>query len=162
LIYKEFGISLGRTVASQQYSGTYVSKSDLMPGDLVFYSYGSVASHVAIYIGDGLIIHESTPRDGVKISSVNIMNYITARRLITSNVTSKVESNIQSNKPSNNEPVVKEEVKTENVKKVIEPVVEKQEVNTEKNVVSKKEEEIKKEKKLIVKKRIKLKKKQKM
>lgn len=90
LIYKEFGINLGRTVSSQVYSGTYVNKKDLQPGDLVFYSYGSVASHVAIYIGNGQIIHESTPRDGVKISSVNIMNYITARRLITSNVTSSV------------------------------------------------------------------------
>ena len=88
LIYGEFGISLGRTVGSQIYSGTYVSKNDLEPGDLVFYSYGSVASHVAIYMGNGLIIHESNPRDGVKISSVNIMNYITARRLITSNVVS--------------------------------------------------------------------------
>ena len=84
LIYKEFGITLGRTVASQLYSGTYVSREDLQPGDLVFYSYGSVPSHVTIYIGDGLIIHESNPRDGVKISSINIMRYITARRLITS------------------------------------------------------------------------------
>ena len=88
LIYQEFGISLGTTVSSQIYSGTYVSRDDLEPGDLVFYSYGSVASHVAIYLGNGLIIHESNPRDGVKISSVNIMNYITARRLITSNVVS--------------------------------------------------------------------------
>ena len=86
LIYQEFGVSLGRTVSSQIYSGTYVSKEDLQPGDLVFYSYGNVASHVAIYIGNGTIIHESTPRDGVKLSSVNIMNYITARRLITANV----------------------------------------------------------------------------
>ena len=86
LIYQQFGISLGRTVSSQLYSGTYVSRDDLQPGDLVFYSYGSVASHVAIYIGNGTIIHESTPKYGVKLSSVNIMNYITARRLITANV----------------------------------------------------------------------------
>ena len=91
LIYKEFGISLGRTVSSQLYSGSYVSRDDLQPGDLVFYSYGSVASHVAIYMGNGLIIHQSTPKDGVKISSVNIMRYITARRVITSNVVVKSE-----------------------------------------------------------------------
>lgn len=88
LIYMEFGIQLGRTVNSQLYSGSYVSKEDLQPGDLVFYGYyQGYSSHVAIYIGDGLIIHESNPRDGVKISSVNIMVYQTARRLITSNVT---------------------------------------------------------------------------
>ena len=87
LIYMEFGIQLGRTVNSQLYSGSYVSKEDLQPGDLVFYGYyQGYSSHVAIYIGDGLIIHESNPRDGVKISSVNIMVYQTARRLITSNV----------------------------------------------------------------------------
>lgn len=136
LIYQEFGISLGRTVSSQLYSGTYVSRDDLQPGDLVFYSYGNVASHVAIYIGNGLIIHESTPRDGVKISSVNIMRYITARRLITSNVGSNnqveevkqqvvVENNNVTNEVVNNnvkqeeivEEVKKEEIKIEEVKK---------------------------------------------
>ena len=100
LIYQEFGIILGRTVSSQIYSGTYVSKNDLEPGDLVFYGYSNYASHVAIYIGSGLIIHESNPRDGVKISSVNIMNYITARRLITANVVSSKPS-IDDNKNLN-------------------------------------------------------------
>lgn len=91
LIFQEFGIGLGRTVASQLYSGSYVAKEDLRPGDLVFYGYSQgYSSHVAIYIGDGLIIHESNPRDGVKISSVNIMVYQTARRLITENVVSNV------------------------------------------------------------------------
>lgn len=91
LIFQEFGIGLGRTVASQLYSGSYVAKEDLKPGDLVFYGYSQgYSSHVAIYIGDGLIIHESNPRDGVKISSVNIMVYQTARRLITENVVSNV------------------------------------------------------------------------
>lgn len=89
LIFQELGINLGRTVASQLYSGSYVAKEDLKPGDLVFYGYyQGYSSHVAIYIGDGLIIHESNPRDGVKISSVNIMVYQTARRLITENVVS--------------------------------------------------------------------------
>lgn len=135
LIYKEFGISLGTTVRSQVYSGTYVSKSDLEPGDLVFYSYGSNPSHVAIYIGNGLIIHESNPRDGVKISSVNIMNYITARRVITSNITTK----------NNNEEVKtvlhekKEEVKVET--KTEDNVLEKEVVND--NKVQNVKEEIK-------------------
>ncbi len=91
LIFKEFGINLGRTVSSQLYSGSYVSKSDLQPGDLVFYGYSNYASHVAIYIGGGMVIHESNPRDGVKISSVNMMHYITARRLITASVVKEEE-----------------------------------------------------------------------
>ncbi len=109
LIYKEFGITLGRTVGSQLYSGKYVSKSDLRPGDLVFYGNSrGYASHVGIYMGNGLIIHQSTPRDGVKISSVNIMVYITARRVITSNVTL---NNNQSTKENNKTSVNKEEDK---------------------------------------------------
>ncbi len=93
LIFQEFGISLGRTVASQLYSGSYVAKEDLKPGDLVFYgNYQGYSTHVAIYIGDGLVIHESNPRDGVKISLVNIMVYQTARRLITENVVSNAST----------------------------------------------------------------------
>lgn len=115
LIYQEFGLSLGRTVASQIYSGTYVAKNDLQPGDLVFYgNNSSYASHVGIYIGSGLIIHESNPRDGVKISSVNIMVYITARRLITENVVSQVEE-VKNDEVTPIEDVLpKEENETEN------------------------------------------------
>ena len=92
LIFKEFGINLGRTVNSQIYQGKYVSKADLRPGDLVFYgSSSNYATHVGIYMGSGLVIHESNPRDGVKINSVDMMVYITARRLITENVVIKEE-----------------------------------------------------------------------
>ena len=85
LIYKEFGVNLSRVVSGQIKSGTYVSKSDLQKGDLVFYSSGgSKATHVAIYVGNGSVIHESNHRDGVKYSSVNMMRYITARRVINS------------------------------------------------------------------------------
>ena len=117
LIYQEFGINLGRTVASQIYSGTYVAKNDLQPGDLVFYgNNSSYASHVGIYIGSGLIIHESNPRDGVKISPVNMMVYITARRLITENVVSQVEE-IENNEKTPIEDVSsKEEDESENEK----------------------------------------------
>ncbi len=85
LIYREFGVSLPRTVSGQTGRGTYVNKKDLQKGDLVFYkqkgSRGG-ASHVAIYIGNGQVIHESRPGVGVKISTVNMMQYVTARRVI--------------------------------------------------------------------------------
>lgn len=142
LIYMEFGIQLGRTVNSQLYSGSYVSKEDLEPGDLVFYGhYQGYSSHVAIYLGDGLVIHESNPRDGVKISSVNIMVYQTARRLITANVVvdkqfeetrteelekEEISQDIQENdsnndkKLENEETVIKVDEKIENDKEQIE------------------------------------------
>lgn len=128
LIYKEFGITLGRTVSSQLYSGTYVNREELEPGDLIFYSYGSVASHVAIYIGNGMIIHESNPRDGVKISTMNIMRYITARRIITANVGSSsveesiVSESINTNSESTLEAVDNNQVKDNNKEVVVEEV----------------------------------------
>ena len=39
------------------------------PGDLFFYSNGSRINHVAMYIGGGMVIHASNPRDGIKISN---------------------------------------------------------------------------------------------
>lgn len=67
-VYKNFGINLQRSSRSQYASNGYaVSKSDLKPGDLVFYGYSSV-SHVAIYIGDSQIIHSPVPGKTVSIA----------------------------------------------------------------------------------------------
>ena len=99
LIYKEFGVNLSRVVSGQIKSGTYVSKGDLQKGDLVFYSSGgSKATHVAIYVGNGSVIHESNHRDGVKYSSVNMMRYITARRVINSTANKIAEEKVNSEK----------------------------------------------------------------
>ena len=99
LIYKEFGVTLPKTVSGQVNKGTYVKKADLQKGDLVFYSSGtSYATHVSIYIGDGKVIHESNPRDGVKISSVNMMKYITARRVINSTAKKIAEQKLDEEK----------------------------------------------------------------
>lgn len=123
LIFKEFGINIGRTVSSQIYNGTYVSKSDLKPGDLVFYGHtSSKATHVGIYIGSGLVIHESKPGDVVKINSVNMMVYITARRLITENIQKEVviedkKEEVIENKEEIKE-IIKEEVVEEEVKEI--------------------------------------------
>ena len=99
LIYKEFGVNLSRVVSGQIKSGTYVSKGDLQKGDLVFYSSGgSKATHVAIYVGNGSVIHESNHRDGVKYSSVNMMRYITARRVINSTANKIAEEKVNAEK----------------------------------------------------------------
>lgn len=60
-VYKHFGINLERSSKSQySTNGVSVTKEELQPGDLVFYGYGSV-NHVAIYIGNGQIVHAPTP-----------------------------------------------------------------------------------------------------
>ena len=130
LIYKEFGITLSRVVSGQINSGTYVRKSDLQKGDLVFYSSGgSKATHVAIYVGGGSVIHESNHRDGVKYSSVNMMHYITARRVINATANKIAEEKIknESNEVINTptpEPKVTEQVVTTDTNNVQEEVKE--------------------------------------
>lgn len=79
-----FGISIPRTAGAQSVSGPQISMSEMQPGDLLFYSgdgdYG--IGHVSMYIGNGQVVHASTPSTGIIISDVNyrqptcIVNYI--------------------------------------------------------------------------------------
>ncbi|MGL4346422.1 MAG: NlpC/P60 family protein [Cellulosilyticaceae bacterium] len=70
-VYKNFGIELQRSSRSQYASNGYkVSKSDLLPGDLVFYGFNGHIDHVAIYAGEGEIVHASTAKTGIKMSEL--------------------------------------------------------------------------------------------
>lgn len=85
-VFANAGISLPRTADAQYEVGTPVAYSDLIPGDLVFFStYTYGASHVGVYIGDGQFVDASTSR-GVAIDSLNSSywssTYIGARRII--------------------------------------------------------------------------------
>ena len=68
------GISMNRSSGSQATQGYAVSSSQMHPGDLLFYSGGSGINHVAMYIGDGKIVHASTYATGIKISKWNYRN----------------------------------------------------------------------------------------
>lgn len=87
-VYKKVGISLPRTSRDQAKVGTYVTKSNLRKGDLVFFSTsksGGKVAHVGIYDGNGNILH-TYGAGGVKYSSLNSSwwssHYITARRVL--------------------------------------------------------------------------------
>ena len=68
-VFRNFGYSLPRTSGAQANATRTISSSDAKPGDLFFYSNGSRVNHVAIYIGNGMIIHASNPKSGIKISN---------------------------------------------------------------------------------------------
>lgn len=68
-IYAKYGVSLPHSSKAQPSYGRKISSSEAQPGDLFFYGSGSSISHVAIYIGNGQIVHASNSRDGIKISN---------------------------------------------------------------------------------------------
>jgi len=78
--YLQVGISLPHNAAAQFALGTPVSTNDLRPGDLLFY-YGG-PSHVAIYIGNGQIVHASTYGVGIVVGNAFSMSVTGARRYV--------------------------------------------------------------------------------
>lgn len=81
-IFAKYGYSLPHSSRAQANYGTRVSTSELMPGDLIFYGSGKSISHVAIYIGGGQIVHASTERTGIIISSAFNRSPICCTRLL--------------------------------------------------------------------------------
>ena len=71
-VYKKYGVTLPHYSVSQSRMGTKISFSQIQPGDLIFYadSKGTI-NHVAIYIGNNQVIHASSPKTGIKISTYN-------------------------------------------------------------------------------------------
>ncbi|MCS7300915.1 MAG: NlpC/P60 family protein [Fimbriimonadales bacterium] len=85
-IYRQHGIYLPHNSAAQYRVGKPVSRSDLRPGDLVFFrTRGRRISHVGIYIGDGKFVHASSARGRVRIDTLNSgyykKRYVGARRI---------------------------------------------------------------------------------
>ncbi|WP_370287579.1 NlpC/P60 family protein [Nocardioides sp.] len=78
MAWGQAGVGLPHSSRAQFAGGAKVAKSDLQPGDLVFYY--SPISHVGMYIGNGLIVHAANPGAGVKVSSVDEMPYAGAVR----------------------------------------------------------------------------------
>jgi cell wall-associated NlpC family hydrolase len=73
------GVYLNRTAASQSAQGRAVSAQEARPGDLVFYSSGGSIDHVAIYMGDGKIVHASNSQVGIITSD---MYYRTPAKIV--------------------------------------------------------------------------------
>lgn len=86
-VLKQLGYSPYRTPADQYQQGTYVEKSNLQPGDIVFFAgtYSSGISHVGIYAGGGQFIHSPNSRSTVSYSDLTsgywAQHYYGARRM---------------------------------------------------------------------------------
>ena len=80
-VFAAFGIYLPRTAEEQAYGGgTSVDLGSLQPGDLIFYSDGGYIGHVSIYIGNGQVVHASSPSTGIIVSDRSYRSEASAMR----------------------------------------------------------------------------------
>ncbi|NUU62148.1 C40 family peptidase [Paenibacillus sp. JW14] len=102
-VFKQNGVTLPRTSTQQSTAGTYVPRSQLQPGDLVFFY--SPIHHVAIYMGDGKILH-TYGKGGVTVTNLNSgwwdSHYTTARRVLPSSGQSVSHATKDNNNDNNN------------------------------------------------------------
>lgn len=82
LVFAQFGYSLPRSSSDYLWVGTQVPLDRIKPGDILCYMYGGSIGHVAIYIGNGQIIHASTPSTGIVIGNAYYTTPYAAVRVI--------------------------------------------------------------------------------
>lgn len=75
-VYANFGVSLPHSSSAMRSCGYAVDASSMQPGDIVCYS-----GHVGIYAGNGMLLHASTPSEGIKYSSVGYRPILAVRRI---------------------------------------------------------------------------------
>ncbi len=76
-VYKIYGYNLPRSSSSQRTAGREVSYEEAQPGDLICY-----AGHVAIYLGNGRIVHASSVRTGIKYGNATYKTILSVRRIV--------------------------------------------------------------------------------
>lgn len=76
------GVGLNRSAAAQASQGRAVSVDEMRPGDLIFYGSGKRINHVAMYIGNGTVVHASTERTGIKTSPWNYRTPVAIRNVL--------------------------------------------------------------------------------
>ncbi len=83
-IYEHYGIALNRTSRQQVHNGVPVSFEEMKPGDLLFYNSRKTGQigHVAMYIGNGQILHAASENRGIVIDAWNYMTPCAARNVI--------------------------------------------------------------------------------
>lgn len=70
-VYAQLGYSINRTATAQLADGYNIPYDSLLPGDIIYFGYGSTASHVGIYLGNGDFIHAQNSSTGVVITALS-------------------------------------------------------------------------------------------
>ncbi len=143
-VFRHFGYRLNRTAAEQSRNGKSVSNNQLKPGDLLFYHTDrrqkNRISHVAIYIGNGKIIHAANRRAGIIIS--NMGNPCVARRILTGKKENKKEkTKIDKSLGKNKKQKNKENYKKQNEEETTKIIETTQSAETEQQVTTRVESE---------------------
>ena len=81
-VFKKYGVRLPHSSRAQANCGTTIKVSEAKPGDLIFYGKGKTINHVAIYIGNGQVVHASNPKTGIRISNVSYRSPLKAVRIL--------------------------------------------------------------------------------
>lgn len=77
------GIGLSHSARAQSGEGQVISYKDARPGDLVFYGKSGSINHVALYMGDGRVVHASTEKTGIIITNVTYRNPVKFVRVLS-------------------------------------------------------------------------------
>ncbi|EEG52102.1 C40 family peptidase [Enterocloster asparagiformis] len=82
-VMRQFGVSLPHYSGAQAKMGKPVKSSEMRPGDLIFYANsGGTVNHVAMYIGNGQIVHAASKKSGIKISTWNYRTPVAIRNVL--------------------------------------------------------------------------------
>ena len=82
-VMEKFGVSLPHYSGSQAKMGKAVTSGNMRPGDLIFYAgSGGQVNHVAMYIGNGQIVHAASRKSGIKISTWNYRSPVAIRNVL--------------------------------------------------------------------------------
>lgn len=82
-VLRQFGVSLPHYSGSQAKMGKAVTSGNMRPGDLIFYAgSGGQVNHVAMYIGNGQIVHAASRKSGIKISTWNYRSPVAIRNVL--------------------------------------------------------------------------------
>lgn len=80
-IYRKYGVSLPHSSKAQANCGTRIDVSEVQPGDLVFYG-GKNIHHVAMYIGNGQVVHAQSAKTGIVVTSMYYNTPTRAARIL--------------------------------------------------------------------------------